>query len=323
MADSDAVSWSPIYVLSAGYKKLNGAYVNAGNYEGRLRYKHPKEMIWCFYNGGKEMWCFSNKSRFLEDGKVLYKNKHNTGEDDPVPMRGWKYSQSPGTNPPPKVINSAFVEGEDVDIYSKKAKKWIDGKIMKVNDKGTYKCKIKGVKKAINIPRDQIRMLDEHKYTVKQFVEIKTKGGDWLLAMIAEVKESGKYYIVLPDGKAATFPESKIRPTEMCRDGDEDGGGSPAAAPAAASHHAPKAAATGGDNGSSAALLAEKDQEIAMLKRKVAQLESSKGAPSGGSGGPSVNPNLIQEILDKQKELEGVVADLKDLQIKLVESLLN
>lgn len=320
MAD-DEVAWSPIYVLSAGYKKLNGAYVNAGNYEGRLRYKHPKEMIWCFFNGSKDMWVFSNKSRFLEDGKILYKNKHNTGPDDPVPMRGWKYSQSPGTNPPPKVVNSAFVEGEEVDIYSKKAKKWIPGKIMNVNEKGTYKCRIQGVKKAINIPRDQIRMLEEHRYTVKQFVEIKTKSGEWLLAMIAEVKEDGKYYIVLPDGKGATFPESKIRPTEMCRDAGEDHAGAASAAPT--SGDAPKSSASG--DGASAKLLAQKDQEIAMLRQKVAQLESASAEVSGGgsSSPPSFDPNIVQAILDKQRELEGVVAELKHLQIKLVDSLLN
>lgn len=317
MADSE-VHWAPIYVLGAGYKKLNGAYIGAGNYAGRLRYKHPKELIWCFFNEEKQQWIFSNKSRYLEDGKTLYKNKHNTDDSDPIPMRGWKYHQSPGTNPPPKVINSAFVAEEVVDIYSKKAKKWIEGKINKVNEKGTYKCNIQGVRKAINIPREQIRMLDEHRYTVKQFVEIKTKTGDWLLSMVGEVKDNGKYYVVLPDGKGATFPESKIRATEMCRDAEE---AHPPAASEPSGGAANSSPRSGGDGGASAALLQQKDATIQHLKERIAQLESGGSAPAPASGGSAVDPNLIQQIMEKEKQMEALASELRHLHQQLLSSL--
>jgi len=323
MAEAAEAAWAPIYVLGAGWKKMNGAYISAGNYAGRLRYKHPKELVWAFFAEEKEMWVFMNKSRYLGDGKCMYRNKTHTEMDDPIPMSHWKYHSSPGCNPAPRVINSAFVVGEEVDVFSKKANKWMPGKVMKVNESkdksrsGTYKCQIKGVRKQINIKRDQLRMLEESRYTTKQFVEIKTKSGDWMLAMIGIVKEGGKYYVVLPDGKGATFPEVKIRPTEMCRGVEEP------AAPAPVSPEAGKAPAAAASDGNVQALLAEKDQQIADLHRKIANLENAAASDRKSSfsedtmNKSGADPQLVSQILKKQEELENVVTDLRNLLSKL------
>merc|ERR1719204_1553558 len=157
-------------------------------------------------------------------------------------------------------------------------------------------------------------MLEESRYTTKQFVEIKTKSGDWMLAMIGIVKEGGKYYVVLPDGKGATFPEVKIRPTEMCRGAEEPDAAAPAPAEAGKA-----VAAAASDAKNSQALLAEKDHQIADLKRKIAHLESAAASErkssfsEGAMNKPGVDPQLISQILKKQDELEHVVADLRDL----------
>jgi len=246
-----ATEWAPIYVIGSGFKKLNGAYKGAGDNDGCLRYKHPDQLIWCFYSGDKNLWMFSNKSRFLEDGKVMYKNKNNCEPGASVPQKGWKKGSPPGTVPVPKVINSAFVEKEEVHVYSKKAKKWMQGTVRKVNESGSYKCSIKGVKKPLNIPRAQLREFPEDsRFSVKQFVEIRSKSGDWLEAMVGEVKGDGKYYCILPDGKGATLPEDRLRASELCRDAIND---------------APAATVKAADGGSD-----EKDKRIAELEAIIA-----------------------------------------------------
>jgi len=310
---AEGVTWAPIYVIGAGYKKCNGAWVGAGNYEGCLRYKHPNNPIWVFFCPDKNCWAFSNKARYLEDGKIIYKNKQNCEAGASIPQKKWSKSQPPGAAPAPKVINSAFVEGEEVECYSTKGQKWISGSVRKVNEKGTYKCQLKGVRKAINIGRQQIRNLNEGqtRFSEKQFVEINTKSGDWIPAMVGEVKDGGKYYIVLPDGKGSTFPENRMRATELCRGGDS--------APAKAAAPAAAAAPTGG---------ASNSEEVAALKKRVAELEGELAAAKASAGSVAApapvasssggaDPQLLQQLTRKQAELAQLAMECMELAAQL------
>jgi len=119
-ASSDEVQWAPVYVIGGGYKKVNGAWIGAGNYGGCLRYKQPKFPIWAFFCEEKNVWVIANKARYLEEAKLLYKNPKNAEADSPIPFKGWKKGMPPGAAPPPKVISTAFVKGDEIEYLSPK-----------------------------------------------------------------------------------------------------------------------------------------------------------------------------------------------------------
>jgi len=312
-ASADEVQWAPVYVIGAGYKKVNGAWIGAGNYGGCLRYKQPKHPIWAFFCEEKTCWVFANKARYLQEAKLLYKNLSNCEGGSPIPFKGWKKGSPPGSAPPPKVISTAFVQGDEIECFSKKSKAWKQGKVTKVNESGTYKCQLQGMRKAINVPRQQIRMINEMggAYTENQFVEINTKSGDWLPAMIGGVKDSGKYYIVLPDGKGANYSEEKIRPTELCRDVAE-------AAPKAAAE--PAAVPT--DDGEKDVLIGQLQQRITKLQADLAESRKSNStaapAPfSTSQPSSALNPELVSQIREKQSQLLSLSQEIQELQERL------
>jgi len=322
-ASADEVQWAPIYVIGAGYKKVNGAWIGAGNYEGCLRYKNPKFPIWAFFSGDKKQWLIANKARYIEEAKCMYKNHHNAEAGSSIPFKGWKKGVPPGAMPAPKVISTSFYQGDKVECWSKKGKKWKTGSVQKVNESGTYKCKLDGVRKPINIGRQQIRMLNSKDtlFTDNQFVEINTKSGDWLPAMIGDVKDNGKYYIVLPDGKGANYSEEKIRPTELCRDGVETavpkaGGNVTAVRP---SFRDSKQTSSAKDDGEKDALISELQSRISSLEAELVEARKSKTptkeAPASATTG--LDPDLVSQIREKQTQLMHLAQDIKDLQERL------
>lgn len=315
-ASADEVQWAPIYVIGAGYKKVNGAWIGAGNYEGCLRYKQPKFPIWAFYCGDKGLWLMGNKARYLEDAKFMYKNPNNAEAGSSIPFKGWKKGAPPGAMPPPKVISTTFVGGDAVECWSKKSKQWKKGSVQKVNESGTYKCNLDGVRKPINISRSQIRMINEGGtlFTENQFVEINTKSGDWLPAMIGTVKDNGKYYIVLPDGKGANYAEEKIRPSELCRDGSENA--SAAAPKATAPVAVPK------DDGEKDALIIKLQSRITSLEAELVEARKSKKTTTGAPASEQavLDPELVSQVREKQTQLMHLAQDITDLQERLFPS---
>lgn len=326
------IEWAPLYVIGAGFKKLNGSYKFAGVYEDSPRYKNPNQPIWVFCVPEKEMWGFGNKSRWLEDQtKMMYKCKANFAGGEPIPTTGWKKGSPPGSGHAPKLILTAFSVDEEVFIWSKKQSKWVNG-VVKVVDGKKYKIGIPKKRKPLTIPRDQLRGAGDTKYTLKQFVEVQTKGGDWIPALIGDLKDikndMQRYYVVLPEGKAVTFPENRIRPSEMCRGDDEEEAPAPApvcSEPKAAATEAPPAAASSG--GAS-------NEEVDALRARVFELEAqlaqsqsatasaqAMAAAAGGSAEPGpttgFNQVIVDQIKQKQAQMMGILSEILDLQQQL------